>query len=147
MIVLADQICAAATKDDIVFLPLSDHPRIRTVINALISQPGDPRSLAEWAVENHMSTRTLTRLFATETGMSFSRWRQCLRVIEAMARLSTGESVLGVALDMGYSSQSAFTTMFRRIAGRLPSEFVRHATGGPGDVLRAAAEEDVRPSD
>jgi len=135
MVVLADLIRAAALSEGIL-LPLSDHPRIRSIMNDLLNAPGDPRSLEDWARENNMSPRTLARLFRTETGMSFGRWRQHLRTIEAISRLGAGESVLGVALDMGYTSQSAFTAMFRRVTQRLPSDFNRKSPACPDDTIR-----------
>jgi AraC-like DNA-binding protein len=44
-------------------------------------------------------------------------------LIEAMSRLSTGQSVTAVAFDVGYSSPSAFTAMFRRAFGVPPRQF------------------------
>jgi AraC-like DNA-binding protein len=40
-----------------------------------------------------------------------------------MSRLSTGQSVTAVAFDVGYSSPSAFTAMFRRAFGVPPTQF------------------------
>jgi AraC-like DNA-binding protein len=44
-----------------------------------------------------------------------------VRVAEARRRLASGERVTRVALDLGYESISAFTAMFRRATGTLPS--------------------------
>lgn len=43
--------------------------------------------------------------------------------IDPLARLAKGESVLRVALDMGYESHSAFSAMFRRVLGVPPSDY------------------------
>lgn len=69
------------------------------------------------------SGRTLARLFRREIGMTFGAWRQQARLIEALARLGTGEPVTHVALDLGYESPSAFTAMFRRSLGVTPSRY------------------------
>jgi AraC-like DNA-binding protein len=70
-----------------------------------------------------MSRRTFTRIFRSETGVTFATWRQNVRLIEAMSRLSTGQSVTAVALDVGYNSPSAFTAMFRRAFGVPPRQY------------------------
>jgi AraC-like DNA-binding protein len=44
--------------------------------------------------------------------------------MEAMSRLATGHSVTTVAFDVGYSSPSAFTAMFRRAFGVPPTQYM-----------------------
>lgn len=46
-----------------------------------------------------------------------------LRARAAFERLARGEKVLTVAMDHGYSSQSAFSAMFKRHFGVSPSAF------------------------
>jgi AraC-like DNA-binding protein len=65
----------------------------------------------------------LARLFRQETGMSFGAWRQQARLIDALGRLAAGQPVTDVALDLGYQSPSAFTSMFRRALGRAPTHY------------------------
>ena len=72
-----------------------------------------------------LSARTLYRRFLGETGISFSRWKQQARLLEAVKRLSGGTAVTEVALDLGYQSPGAFSTMFRRMLGQTPSAFAR----------------------
>ena len=43
----------------------------------------------------------------------------------AIPRLSAGESVTTVALDLGYDSVPAFTHMFRRMLGQPPKSYFR----------------------
>jgi AraC-like DNA-binding protein/quercetin dioxygenase-like cupin family protein len=71
-----------------------------------------------------VSARTLYRRFLRETGISFARWKQQARLLEAIRRLAVGEPVTSVALDLGYESTSAFSTMFRRTLGVSPRAFV-----------------------
>ncbi len=40
----------------------------------LVEDPADPTTLAQWSVRLGVSTRTLTRVFRTETGSAFDRW-------------------------------------------------------------------------
>lgn len=67
-----------------------------------------------------MSIRTFSRFFRAQTGMPFSQWRQRACVVLALALLAEGCSVTQVAMEMGYDSSAAFSTMFRRVlAGAL----------------------------
>jgi AraC-like DNA-binding protein len=71
-----------------------------------------------------MSTRTLYRRFLKETGITFARWQQQARLLDAIRRLAEGASVTATALDLGYESTSAFSAMFRRSLGQTPRAFV-----------------------
>ncbi|MEN3165687.1 helix-turn-helix domain-containing protein [Tistrella mobilis] len=53
-----------------------------------------------------------------------------IRLLEALPRLASGETVTNVALDLGYDSPSAFTAMFRRILGASPREYLRITAEG-----------------
>ena len=55
--------------------------------------------------------------------MAFGQWRQRACVLLALSRLASGDTVTAVALDLGYDSPAAFSTMFRRALGRPPSHF------------------------
>ena len=60
-----------------------------------------------------------------ETGMTLGRWRQQLRLVEALRRLAAGQAVTSVALDVGYESPSAFVSVFRRTFGTTPGRYFR----------------------
>jgi AraC-like DNA-binding protein len=94
------------------------------VAAVLRANPSDPRPLAE-IVGRGASLRTIERLFQVETGMTFGRWRQQLRLVEALRLLAVGEPVTSVALDVGYESPSAFVSAFRRTFGVTPGRYFR----------------------
>ena len=71
------------------------------------------------------SPRTFSRRFREQTGLSFGQWRQQACLMAAVTRLAAGEAVTRVALDLGYDSPSAFSSMYRRVMGEAPSA-VRH---------------------
>lgn len=114
------------------FLPHGHDPRLRRVIAALEAEPGDSRNLEDWSLVAQTSARTLARLFQLETGLSFGRWREQLRLICAIERLADGDSILRVAHGLGYSSAGAFTTMFSRAMGQPPRSYFAARTD---DVL------------
>lgn len=101
-------------------LPLPDDPRISPIVDALLDNPGHPRSLGGWARDTGVSERTVTRAFQDSTGMSFGRWRQILRIRHAMTLLSGGRPVHEVSEQLGYTRSSTFIAAFRRMTGRTP---------------------------
>ncbi|HVY17051.1 MAG TPA: helix-turn-helix transcriptional regulator [Rhodopila sp.] len=110
-------------------LPACRDPRLARVAAALTANPADGRDLAEHAVDAGASVRTLARLFRTETGMSFQQWRRQLRMTEALARLSLGESPARVAAAVGYASVPAFGAAYRETFGMTPAGRERGEAG------------------
>lgn len=104
-------------------LPWPADKRLKRICEALHCDPSDTRTLNQWARHADASGRTLARLFRSETGMSFGAWRQQARLLAALGRLADGEAVTNVALDLGYQSPSAFTSMFRRALGDAPTRY------------------------
>lgn len=111
-------------------LPEPSDPRLKRIAAAVREDPAEGRSLAAWSRVVGASSRTLTRLFQAETGMSFRHWRRQARLLAALARLANGDSVTVVALDLGYGSPSAFIAMFRRALGTTPAQYFRSASPG-----------------
>ena len=70
-----------------------------------------------------MSEKTFHRMFVCETGITFGRWRQQIRLLLALEKIARGEKIVTVALELGYGSQSAFTAMFKKHLGTTPSLF------------------------
>lgn len=105
-------------------LPVSDHPKIATIVAALTANPGDRRTLAEWAGDIAMSERSLKRLMVQETGLSFGRWRRQLHLVIALRELAGGATVQAVAGDLGYDSVTAFIVMFKKALGTTPARYV-----------------------
>jgi AraC-like DNA-binding protein/quercetin dioxygenase-like cupin family protein len=106
-------------------LPLPASPDLASLCERTIADFSVWRRNSEDAGEMSLSARTLYRLFLKETGISFSRWKQQARLLEAVKRLSSGAAVTEVALDLGYQSPGAFSTMFRRMLGETPSAYSR----------------------
>lgn len=120
--VLHDRLRATPTAKLTVPLP-RDH-RARRVCIALLDNPADDRSLEAWGAHTGASSRTLARIFRSETGLTFGEWLLRMRLSLAIDRLDQGESVTRIAQDLGYSSSSAFCAMFRRVLGTTTSRFL-----------------------
>lgn len=106
-------------------LPLPSDKRLMPVVEHLLDNPADNRGLDFWAKQSGASSRTLARLFIKETGLNFSEWRMQLRLLEAVERLSKGETVTRLAFELGYNSPSAFINMFRKMMGVAPGKYVK----------------------
>ncbi|MBZ3680240.1 helix-turn-helix transcriptional regulator [Providencia rettgeri] len=119
--VLIDQFPLSSCQDT--YLPVSKDKFLAPILLELQSDPADNTTLAQWAKRYYTSERTLSRRCQQELGMSFSEWRQRLRYLHAVAGLEKGKSVHEVALDVGYSSASAFIAMFQQISGVTPDRF------------------------
>nr|WP_180165825.1 helix-turn-helix transcriptional regulator [Stenotrophomonas sp. SbOxS2]NYT98562.1 helix-turn-helix transcriptional regulator [Stenotrophomonas sp. SbOxS2] len=103
--------------------PLPADARIARVCRVLFDTPSLAVRLDDVAAEAGMSRRTFTRLFRTDTGVSFAEWRQQVCLLAAIERLGQGQPVTHVALDLGYASPSAFSAAFRRVLGSSPSRY------------------------
>ena len=103
--------------------PLPREPRLAKICRRLLDQPSLEIAIDEMAQDAGMSRRTFTRLFRQHTGVSFVEWRQQACLLAAIVRLGNGESVTRVATELGYSSPSAFATVFRRALGESPSRY------------------------
>jgi AraC-like DNA-binding protein len=105
-------------------MPRLQDPRVVAIERALTSNPGDTRTIEEWAEVAGASPRTLARLFFREAGMSFRSWREQFRALTAISQLMNGGSITTLASELGYETGSAFTAMFRRVTGMTPTQFL-----------------------
>lgn len=119
---LLDELAAAPVED--LHLPMPRDPRLRRLAELLLADPSDKTSMGDWATRIGMSERSMSRLLAREIGLSFGRWRRQLHVILSLQRLTKGESVQTVALELGYENASGFVTMFRKAVGKPPARYL-----------------------
>jgi AraC-like DNA-binding protein len=108
-------------------LPLPASADLKQLCERILADLSARRPNASDAEEMQTSTRTLYRRFLRETGITFARWKQQARLLESIRRLAEGAPVTTVALDLGYESPSAFSTMFRRALGMAPRAFTAGA--------------------
>lgn len=106
-------------------LPYPTDPVLSAICRTIAGAPDDATTLDEWASRTGVNARTIRRRFLRETGMNFGEWRQQARLVAGLELLACGRKVVDVALDMGYSSPSAFATMFRHQFGVPPSAYFR----------------------
>jgi AraC-like DNA-binding protein len=104
-------------------LPLPTDTKLARQCQKFLRKPLASVPIDAWAETLAMSRRSFTRFFKRETGMSFAHWARQACLLSAMRRLALGEAVTTVALDLGYESPAAFTTMFKKSLGVPPSRY------------------------
>ena len=72
------------------------------------------------------STKTVTRIFKAETGMSYQEWKQQWRTLKAIELLCRERQVSDVAHWLEFSSDSAFIAFFKKQMGQTPLSFMKH---------------------
>lgn len=111
-------------------LPMPQDARLLRIANALVDDPASSRDLDEWATWGALSARTLSRRFVSETGFTFTAWRQRARLMRALEMLAAEQPVGTVALDLGYSTASAFIAVFRQAFGCTPATYQQRLLAG-----------------
>lgn len=113
---------------------LSDR-RMSAAIGAIHADPAQRWSLQMLAEHAGMSRSSFAQRFKDTVGSApmdyVTRWRMLL----AADRLrQNGEPVSSIALSLGYESESAFSTAFKRVMGCSPRQYGRRQTVAPVTV-------------
>lgn len=119
-------------------LQLPQGPIIGPIAAALLESPEDRRSVEQWSQELEVGVRTISRAFRTQTGLSFSQWRQAVRIQRAISLLCQGWPVQEVAIEIGYTAPSAFIQTFNRVVGQTPGAFAAQCLSVPDGADPAA---------
>jgi AraC-like DNA-binding protein len=85
--------------------------------------------LADIAGDVGVSPVYLTQVFQQVEGLPLYRYQVQLRLARALDLLADHFDLSGLALDLGFSSYSHFSTAFKRAHGQTPFEFQRSARG------------------
>jgi AraC-like DNA-binding protein len=106
-------------------LPQPMDPRAQKVANMLLSDPSMALPIDEICRLAGASRRTVERLFQQDIHMSLGKWKQQLRLVHSLRLLAHGLKVSSVAREAGYSSPSAFISMFKNLLGTTPALYFR----------------------
>ena len=115
--------------------------RIGAAINAMHDDPAQRWALQDLAARAGMSRSSFALRFKETVGEApmeyLTRWRMLL----AGDRLTnSGDPVSAIALSLGYDSESAFSTAFKRVMGCSPRQYGRGQTAAsfsPDETVRA----------
>lgn len=104
-------------------------PQMAAAINAMHENPSGPWTLQSLAERTAMSRTTFTVRFKEMTGVSPIEYLTQWRMMLAGDRLAnSNDSVSEVARAIGYESESAFSTAFKRLKGCSPRQYSRSQT-------------------
>ncbi len=119
-----DARCSQAPYVDTRLLPQAGGAFSRRVMRRLDQHLADRYDLADLARAFHVSTRTLLRRFADETGQSPLDHLQASRVRRARHLLETTDgTVAGISAAVGYRDAGTFAALFARHTGQRPSDY------------------------
>ena len=103
------------------------HPAVERARDYLAQHFERTDTLADIARAAAASPFHLARMFRRATGSSLHAHRTRLRMVEALRRIERGERDLAqLALGLGFSSHSHFTSVFRRTYGVAPAQLRRN---------------------
>ena len=105
-------------------LPLPTSKRFHTFREQQRNEAFLPPPITTLANSVGASTKTVTRQFKTETGMSYQDWRQQWRLLKSIELLSQNKPVGEVAHCLAFSSDSAFIAFFKQHTGQTPRSFI-----------------------
>ena len=117
-------------------LPFPADERLSALCRRYLADPAPDARIDDWANALAMSRRSFTRFFRQETGLSFATWRQQASVFSSLPKLAAGRPITHVALEAGYESVPAFTTMFKRMLGAPPRSYLCSRNATPSASLR-----------
>jgi AraC-like DNA-binding protein len=128
--------------------------QIGAAIDAMHENPAHRWTLQALAERACLSRSSFALKFKQTVGATpmeyLSRWRMLL----AGDRLThSSDSIFEIARSLGYESESAFSTAFKRVMGCSPRQYSRDSRGqnpaapdpGNRDVVRPSAQSDRRP--
>jgi AraC-like DNA-binding protein len=96
-------------------------------ITAIHREPARRWTVAEFAAEAGMSRSGFAARFRQLVGDGPIEYLTRWRMLVAGRSLSRGESIGAIARSLGYESESAFSTAFKRVTGSTPRHHARLA--------------------
>ena len=122
------------------FAALAD-PRLTASITAIHSEPSYPWTLDDLARKAGMSRSSFARHFRERVGETPITYLTQWRMMSASEKLVSGKDTIAqIAISLGYSSEHAFNTAFKRIMGQSPGRYARArqtVSGNLSSELRA----------
>ncbi|MBB5068482.1 AraC-like DNA-binding protein [Saccharopolyspora gloriosae] len=98
--------------------------RLRPALDLMHADPGKPWGLEELAQAAAMSRTTFAERFRTAAGTPPLTYLHRWRILLAQRALRDGDTRVGsLATELGYASESAFSTAFKREVGESPLRY------------------------
>ena len=109
--------------------------RLRQLIQTVVSRPEDEWNIEKMTALANLSRAQLMRLFKQQTGISPHAFVNLIRLRQAAVLLrQTADSVLSVALNVGFQSETHFGKAFKKQYGISPGQYRKNAGIGETDI-------------
>ena len=103
--------------------------RLRQLIQTVVSRPEDEWNIEKMTALANLSRAQLMRLFKQQTGISPHAFVNLIRLRQAAVLLrQTADSVLSVALNVGFQSETHFGKAFKKQYGISPGQYRKNET-------------------
>ncbi len=109
------KICSPLEKSGVTPAPIQkllnemrSNPALKLRDEDIVSRGVEPNALRRWFKKNH--------------GITFQAYQRMQRINSAFIKLQNGETVSGIAIDVGYESLSGFNDSFSSLIGSPPSK-------------------------
>ncbi|AUG29132.1 MULTISPECIES: AraC family transcriptional regulator [Microbacterium] len=116
-------------------VPMPADERVRALVQAVLSDPGDVRTARELVAAHGLHERTVLRVFTRDIGMSFGQWRTWVRMVLAARLIVDGTPIGMAARRCGYATTSAFSAAFKDRFGVTPRQHVARVSADPAHRL------------
>ncbi len=121
---LAATTWALAERPSRTHMPTGRSAEVRRALAITADQMADQPRFDAIAADVGLAPRSLARRFEQELGMTWRGALRRLRVLGSIELLAgTQASITQIAMDVGYSSLSAFESAFRDHVGKTPTEY------------------------
>lgn len=139
MLVLALRLYLAEPDSASGWLSALADPQMSAAIHAIHEDPAHPWTLHQLAHRARMSRSIFAARFKQTVGKAPMEYLSQWRMLLAADRLvHSAQSVSAVALSIGYESESAFSTAFKRIMGCSPRQYAHGCRPAPKANLTPA---------
>jgi AraC-like DNA-binding protein len=121
---------AARPRNDVGWFAALADPQMNAAVSAMHADPAHPWTVQKLAALTSMSRSTFAERFrarAGETPIAYlTRWRMMLA---GEKLINSDDTVARISGSLGYESEHAFSTAFKRVMGVSPRRYARSTSG------------------
>jgi AraC-like DNA-binding protein len=109
------------------------YPPLERVYKHVITNCSEPIPLSEAASIAHLEKKYFSRLFRKNVGITFTQWKQFVRVQKAIDLMqSQHSSISDIAFSVGFGDVRSFERVFKKFTGVTPRAFRKSVAQGYG---------------
>lgn len=124
------------------YLPCLKDIRLVRCREILIKNLDQNFTLEDLAKKGSVSKRTLSRLIHDELHISFSDWKNSIKILHSIPILLEKKNVTEAAYGLGFDSPNSFIRAFKRIKGVTPKKYLAEYSPSSGPNFEVGSESD-----